>query len=91
MVRHLFPCRKAWTDCLYGTYCGGGIFLYVTDQIIQPPIMKMFTTEKERKIKMDQLRPVSKLEKILFPNRNHNRSLPDPSYNSSAGRYADAW
>ncbi len=35
--------------------------------IIQPPIMKMFTTEKERKIKMDQLRPVSKLEKILFP------------------------
>lgn len=35
--------------------------------IIQPPIMKFFTTEKERKIKMDQLRPVSKLEKILFP------------------------
>jgi oxaloacetate decarboxylase beta subunit len=35
--------------------------------IIQPPVMKMFTTEKERKIKMDQLRPVSKLEKILFP------------------------
>jgi len=35
--------------------------------IIQPPIMKMFTTEEERKIKMGQLRPVSKLEKILFP------------------------
>ena len=35
--------------------------------IIQPPIMKLFTTEKERKIKMDQLRPVTKLEKILFP------------------------
>ena len=35
--------------------------------IIQPPIMKLFTTEKERKIKMQQLRPVSKLEKILFP------------------------
>lgn len=35
--------------------------------IIQPPIMKLFTTEKERKIKMDQLRHVSKLEKILFP------------------------
>ena len=35
--------------------------------IIQPPIMKALTTEKERKIKMDQLRPVSKLEKILFP------------------------
>ena len=35
--------------------------------IIQPPIMKLCTTEKERKIKMQQLRPVSKLEKILFP------------------------
>ena len=35
--------------------------------IIQPPIMKLFTTEKDRKIKMEQLRPVSKLEKILFP------------------------
>ena len=36
-------------------------------QIIQPPIMNLLTTEKERKIKMEQLRPVSKLEKILFP------------------------
>lgn len=35
--------------------------------IIQPPIMKALTTEKERKIKMEQLRPVSKLERILFP------------------------
>ena len=35
--------------------------------IIQPPIMKLLTTEKERKIKMEQLRPVSRLEKILFP------------------------
>ena len=35
--------------------------------IIQQPIMKLLTTEKERKIKMEQLRPVTKLEKILFP------------------------
>ena len=35
--------------------------------VIQPPIMKALTTEKERKIKMPQLRPVTKLEKILFP------------------------
>ena len=35
--------------------------------IIQPPIMKLLTTEKERAIKMEQLRPVSKTEKILFP------------------------
>ena len=35
--------------------------------IIQPPIMKLLTTEKERKIRMEQLRPVSKIERILFP------------------------
>jgi len=35
--------------------------------IIQPPIMKLLTTEKERAIKMEQLRHVSKTEKILFP------------------------
>jgi len=35
--------------------------------MIQPPIMKALTTEEERKIKMEQLRSVSKLEKILFP------------------------
>ena len=35
--------------------------------MIQPPFMKLFTTEKERKIKMTALRPVSKTEKILFP------------------------
>ena len=35
--------------------------------IIQPPIMKLLTTKKERAIKMEQLRPVSKLERILFP------------------------
>ena len=35
--------------------------------IIQPPIMKLLTTKEEREVKMEQLRPVSKLEKILFP------------------------
>ena len=35
--------------------------------IIQKPLMRMFTTEKERKIRMKPLRQVSKLEKILFP------------------------
>jgi len=35
--------------------------------IIQPPIMRALTTKDERKIKMEQLREVSKLEKILFP------------------------
>lgn len=35
--------------------------------IIQPPIMRLLTSERERKIKMRQLRPVSRKEKILFP------------------------
>ena len=35
--------------------------------VIQPPIMKLFTTKEERVIQMEQLRPVSKREKIVFP------------------------
>ena len=35
--------------------------------LIQPPIMRLLTTRKEREIKMEQLRPVSKTEKIIFP------------------------
>jgi sodium ion-translocating decarboxylase beta subunit len=35
--------------------------------VIQPPIMKLLTTKKERLVVMEQLRPVSKTEKILFP------------------------
>ena len=35
--------------------------------LIQPPIMKLLTTDKERRIKMTALRPVSQLEKVIFP------------------------
>ncbi len=35
--------------------------------LIQPPIMRLLTTKKEREVKMEQLRPVSKREKIVFP------------------------
>ncbi|MFA6848806.1 MAG: sodium ion-translocating decarboxylase subunit beta [Selenomonadaceae bacterium] len=35
--------------------------------LIQPPVMKLLTTKKEREIVMDQLRPVSKFEKLVFP------------------------
>ncbi|MBQ9948076.1 MAG: sodium ion-translocating decarboxylase subunit beta [Oscillospiraceae bacterium] len=35
--------------------------------VIQPPIMKLLTTEKERSVKMGQLRQVSKIEKVVFP------------------------
>jgi sodium ion-translocating decarboxylase beta subunit len=35
--------------------------------LIQPPIMRLMTSDKERRIRMRQLRPVSKLEKMVFP------------------------
>ncbi len=35
--------------------------------IIQPPIMRALTTHKERAVVMEQMRPVSRLERILFP------------------------
>ena len=35
--------------------------------MIQPPVMKLLTTDKERKVKMDTLRPVTKAERIIFP------------------------
>jgi len=35
--------------------------------IIQPPIMRLLTTQKEREVVMEQLRPVSKLERVIFP------------------------
>ena len=45
--------------------------------MIQPPLMKMLTTEKERSVKMEQLREVSKTEKILFPIVGAADRLPD--------------
>ena len=36
-------------------------------KVIQPPIMKLLTTKKERSVVMEQLRPVSKTEKVIFP------------------------
>ncbi|MGL5676268.1 MAG: sodium ion-translocating decarboxylase subunit beta [Cellulosilyticaceae bacterium] len=35
--------------------------------VIQPPIMKLLTTKEQRMVKMEQLRPVSKVEKVVFP------------------------
>ena len=35
--------------------------------MIQPPFMKLLTTKKERRIKMEKLRPVSRIEKLVFP------------------------
>ena len=60
-------CGKLGQTALMGPIAVAAYSYMSLVPIIQPPIMKLCTTEKERKIKMAQLRPVSKLEKILFP------------------------
>ena len=63
----LFLCSKLGQTQIMGPIAVAAYSYMALVPIIQPPIMKALTTEKERKIKMEQLRPVSKLEKILFP------------------------
>ncbi|MBQ2626392.1 MAG: sodium ion-translocating decarboxylase subunit beta [Eubacterium sp.] len=63
----IFLCGKLGQTSLMGPIAVAAYSYMSLVPIIQPPIMKLFTTEEERKIKMSQLRPVSKLEKILFP------------------------
>ena len=59
--------------------------------IIQPPIMKLLTTEKERKIKMEQQLSGIQTGEDLIPDHRNHRCMYDSSDNSSSGRYADAW
>ena len=63
----IFLCGKLGQTQLMGPIAVAAYTYMSLVPIIQPPFMKLFTTEEERKIKMGQLRPVSKLEKILFP------------------------
>ena len=63
----IFLAGKLGQTALLGPIAVAAYYYMSLVPIIQPPIMKFFTTEKDRKIKMAQLRPVSKLEKILFP------------------------
>lgn len=63
----IFLCSKLGQTELLGPIAVAAYSYMSLVPIIQPPIMKLFTSEKDRKIKMTQLRPVSKLEKILFP------------------------
>ncbi len=63
----IFLAGKLGQSALMGPIAVAAYSYMALVPIIQPPIMKLLTTEKERKIKMQQLRPVSKLEKILFP------------------------
>ena len=59
--------------------------------IIQPPIMKLFTTKKERAIKMQNLTSGIQAGENLIPNRCYRCCMSDPSDNSTACWYADAW
>ena len=63
----IFLCSKLGQTAIMGPIAVAAYSYMSLVPIIQPPIMKLLTTEKERKIKMGQLRPVSKLERILFP------------------------
>ena len=63
----LFLCSKLGQTQIMGPIAVAAYSYMALVPIIQPPIMKLLTTKKEREIKMEQLRPVSKLEKILFP------------------------
>jgi len=63
----IFLCSKLGQTDLMGPIAVAAYSYMSLVPIIQPPIMKLFTTKKDRQIKMEQLRPVSKLERILFP------------------------
>ena len=63
----IFLANKLGQTTLLGPIAVAAYSYMALVPIIQPPIMKLLTSKKERAIKMEQLRPVSKLEKILFP------------------------
>ena len=63
----LFLCSKLGQTQIMGPIAVAAYSYMALVPIIQPPVMKLLTSERERQIKMEQLRPVSKLEKILFP------------------------
>lgn len=63
----IFLCSKLGQTELMGPIAVAAYSYMSLVPIIQPPIMRLLTTKKDRQIRMEQLRPVSKLEKILFP------------------------
>jgi carboxybiotin decarboxylase len=63
----IFLASKLGQTALMGPIAVAAYSYMALVPIIQPPIMKALTTEKERKVKMEQLRQVSKVERICFP------------------------
>lgn len=62
----IYLCAKLAKDILPAVAVAAYSYMSLVP-LIQPPIIKMLTSKKDRGIKMEQLRPVSKTEKILFP------------------------
>ena len=63
----IFLCSKLGQTELMGPIAVAAYSYMSLVPIIQPPIMRLLTSKKDRQIRMEQLRPVSKLEKSLFP------------------------
>ena len=63
----LFLCSKLGQTQIMGPIAVAAYSYMALVHTIKPPVMKLLTSKRERQIKMEQLRPVSKLEKILFP------------------------
>ena len=63
----IFLCSKLGQTELMGPIAVAAYSYMSLVPLIQPPIMRLLTSKKDRQIRMEQLRPVSKLEKILFP------------------------
>ncbi len=57
--------------------------------LIQPPVMKLFTTQKEREIVMEQLREVTRFEKNRVPNRCNDLHFLIASFHYIPFRYVD--
>lgn len=62
----IYLCSKVAKDILPAVAVAAYSYMSLVP-LIQPPIIKMFTTKKDRGIKMEQLRPVTKTERVLFP------------------------
>ena len=61
------PVSSAWVEHFSEPIAVAAYSYMSLVPVIQPPIMKALTTKKERLVRMPQLRPVTKIEKILFP------------------------
>lgn len=62
----IYLCSKLSRDILPAVAVAAYSYMSLVP-LIQPPVIKLLTTKEDRAIKMEQLRPVSKVEKVLFP------------------------